>query len=148
MIESRYEIPADGQHLGVRVFEFANTRLVGGEFACSTTGEGGGKERQNHVLLAAKIRKLHGMIAGVRQREIGRRVADLEMRMLRLLGLLSKKTGGSKRECDEPKAFHSDLGASLAQFLKELRTLTPMTYINSPTAQTHVAGRQASRSEE
>ena len=44
MVESRYEIGADRQNLGVDVFEFANTRLVGGEFARSTTGERGREE--------------------------------------------------------------------------------------------------------
>jgi hypothetical protein len=45
MVESRYEIAADGQDLSVRVLEFANTRLVGGEFSRSTTGKRGREER-------------------------------------------------------------------------------------------------------
>src|SRR5262245_55410955 len=36
MVEGCYEIATDCQHLCVGVLEFANTRLVGGEFARST----------------------------------------------------------------------------------------------------------------
>jgi len=62
VVESRYEIAANGQDLRFRVLEFAYTRLVGGEFAGSTTGKRGGEEGQHDVLLAAKIGEFHGMI--------------------------------------------------------------------------------------
>jgi hypothetical protein len=45
MIERRDEIRADGDDLRIRFVEFANTRLVGGEFGGSTGGECGREKR-------------------------------------------------------------------------------------------------------
>ena len=50
------EIGADCQNLRFVRGEFADTRLVGGEFLRSTTGERGREECQHDVLLAAIIR--------------------------------------------------------------------------------------------
>jgi hypothetical protein len=114
MVESRYEIAANGQYLRVYVLKFANTRLVCGEFLCSTTRKCGWEEGQDDVLLTAKIGKLHGMIVGVGQREIRGGVACLQLRVL--LRLLRKKRRRNQRESNERKGFHSNLGASLSQF--------------------------------
>ena len=107
MLQRKEEIRADCQNLRIRVGKFANTRLVGGEFLRSTTGERSREEGQDDVLLAAEIRKLHRMIAGIRQREVRRSVAYFEMRMLRRR-LLCKQRNRGERECNE-KGFHSDL---------------------------------------
>jgi len=81
MIERCDEIRADGDDDGIRVVEFANTRLVGGEFGRSTSGKRGRKEREYDVLLAPEIRQLHGLIVRVGQRKIRRDVPGLEMRV-------------------------------------------------------------------
>jgi hypothetical protein len=95
MIESRYEIAADGQNLRVYFFKFANTRLVGGELARSTTGERGRKESQDDGLLAAKIGEFHGMIILIGKSEVGSGIADFKSRVLGRR-LLRKKRAGAE----------------------------------------------------
>ena len=55
VIERRREIRTDGDYLTVESIEFANTRLVGGEFLRSATAECGRKERQYDGFLTAVI---------------------------------------------------------------------------------------------
>ena len=93
MIQSRYEIAADRQNLRVHIFEFANTRLVGGKFLRSTTGERGREERQHDVFLSFEIGKFDFFVVLIAQRKVGSGVADLKMRMLRRR-LLRKQSGG------------------------------------------------------
>ena len=113
MVESGYEIAADGQYLGVRFLKIANTRLVGGEFAGSTTGKRGGEESQDDILLAPEIRELHRLVGGVGKREIGRDVADFQICVLRLRRLSEKRSRG-KRQSDSRKVPHAE--PSLAYF--------------------------------
>lgn len=51
------EVGADAVNLGVRFGEVCNTSLVLSEFLRSTTGEGGGKECEDHILFSALVRK-------------------------------------------------------------------------------------------
>jgi hypothetical protein len=50
-------VGADAKNLGFVAFKLCNTSLVCGDFACSTTGEGGGEERQNHGVFSAETGK-------------------------------------------------------------------------------------------
>jgi hypothetical protein len=98
VIESKKEIGAYGQNLRVRFREFADTRLVGGEFAGSTTGECGREEREHNILLAAKIRKLHGLVVGVWKSKIGSFVADFQVSLGRCRWLREQRGCGQCRE--------------------------------------------------
>jgi hypothetical protein len=88
MSERGNEIRTYRQNLAVQRFEFANTRLVGSEFLGSATCKCGREERQNDDLLAAIIRKLDVLAAGVHaagNREVRREVADFEGSLRRCL---------------------------------------------------------------
>lgn len=92
MIQRGNEVRANGDYLCFRIFEFANTRLVGGELSRSTSGKRGRKECQHDVLLTPVIGKLERGVVGRGQREIGCLVANLEIGVLAaLFDLLSRK---------------------------------------------------------
>ena len=91
MIQGSDEIRADGDYLRIRIFKFANTRLVGCKLGRSTSGKGRREECQHHVLLALVIGELECGVIRRGQREIGGLVADLQIRVLpALLYLLSR----------------------------------------------------------
>ena len=55
VVENKRGICADANYLSIHCVKFCNTSLVCGEFLRSTTGEGGGIERQDDGVLAAEI---------------------------------------------------------------------------------------------
>ena len=76
MFQSRAEIGADGEDLGIILIKISDTRLVRGEFLRSTTGEGGHEECQDDDLFPAEIGELHGLVVGIGQSEVGGFVTD------------------------------------------------------------------------
>ncbi len=95
MIQGGDEIRADGYDLRVRIFEFANTRLVGCKLSGSTSGKRGREEGQHDVFLAPVIGEPKRRVIGSGQREIGRLVSYLEIGVLAaLLDLLRQQRRG------------------------------------------------------
>ena len=57
-------VGADHEHFSSGILELLDTSLVSAKFLRSTTGEGGGKECQDDILFAAKLRELHWLASG------------------------------------------------------------------------------------
>ena len=115
MGESRYKICADRQHLRIVCSKFSDTSLVCSEFLRSTTGEGGGEEGQDDVLLTLKIGKLNILAAGVGaggNGEIGRRIAHFQsgLRWRRVLRQQREAECGKRQESE---ILHISLGTAV-----------------------------------
>ena len=94
-------VGADAKNLGVIAFKFCNTSLVCSDFAGSTTGEGGGEERQHHGVFSAEAGKRDLPALGGGQSEVRRHVAFLQRRVWRR-DVLGEKTRREQtgRECN------------------------------------------------
>ena len=89
-------IDADAEYGRVVEVYFAgvDTRLVSLKLFCSTTGEGEDIERQDHRLLASVVAQLHCCSLITAQREVWRRVSDLQKSVGKLL---LRRSGRGKR---------------------------------------------------
>src|ERR1041384_395034 len=85
-------VHADAENLRVGGAEFGDIRLIRLQFLRSTTREGEHVESEHHILLAAKVAELNGLAFRVVQREVGRNLPDLQLR----LGSLLRKTRGAR----------------------------------------------------
>ena len=101
-------VHADAEDLGVGGFEFGDISLIRLEFLRSAAGKGEHVKRQDDVLFAAKFAEFYLVAVGVGQREIGCRVADLEMRRRRFRRGLRECGGGQQKHCERRKyqMFH------------------------------------------
>jgi hypothetical protein len=98
----------DSKNLRSGLVEFCDTRLVRFEFGRSTTGKGGGIERQDDGVLAAEIGELHRRPLGGAQGEVRGHVADLERGVGRLDGLAEQSRRGAERERGERQLPHEN----------------------------------------
>jgi hypothetical protein len=76
-------VNADTYDLSIRLLEFGYISLIRLQLFRSTSGEGEHIESKRDVLLAAEVRELDRVAVRVGEREIGRHVADLQVRLRR-----------------------------------------------------------------
>jgi hypothetical protein len=76
-------VNADSQYLSVGCFKLGNISLICLQLLGSATCEGQHVEGQHHVLFAFEIAELHGLAVRIGEREIGSRVAYLQVRFRR-----------------------------------------------------------------
>ena len=100
-------VDADTQDLGVGRPELCEVVPVALDFARSPAGEGEDVEREHHVLLAAEVRQLDLLAVLIDEREIRRRVPDLEMGLgrrglLRVRGDEARHYEQNQPESDRP----------------------------------------------
>jgi hypothetical protein len=79
----RNAIDADAEDLCICSFEFGDISLIRLQFFRSTTGEGQHIKCQHHIFLSLEIAQLHLLPGRTWQREIRRRVTDLQVRLRR-----------------------------------------------------------------
>src|SRR5205085_5587511 len=91
-------VHADAQDLRFGGVEFGNIRLICLQLLRSTAGEGEHIEGEHDVLLAAKVAELDRLAFGIVEREVGRDLPDLQLRLGGLLCEARAARGDEQRE--------------------------------------------------